>query len=529
MAVIGRRLVVVAAAAIVAASGSMVGATTVHAAVSAPFAVITSPTDGATVTGIFYATVSAGVAPASGDAVKTVRWYVNGGLRAEHACGPSPDTTVCADALAIDPSTLLAALPSSLTAQLVTANGVTVTSSAVNVVTPLNLMQVSILTPSSGDSVSGAVSVSVHASMGIISSDTTKSLTLLVDDVATGVFVCPGGADPYQCDTSFTWHAETASGAHTLRVRLRSTLGHYATSAPVVVVLPSTVPSVLVSSPAPSGVVTGAVAVGVVAVDPTSGDAPESVAVYADGHLVDAASCTAGSNLSLCAETLAWDARRLVGYHVLKAVLTTRNHVVTTSPEVRVGVLSRTVTTMTRPRPVVSGTTVTLRGKVTRLNDGGPAPGVRVVVARKSAVGRDSSVTTVTSASGTFAVAFRVMTNSSFRATTSATSLLGSSVKALTLPVMAKVTCRPMVARARPHQVVRGYCLMPYMPAHTFAELVWRYRGINNSLATGSTGAGRVYFGVYFARRGTYYVRLRFYGNRVFVPSNGPLMKITVV
>jgi hypothetical protein len=528
MQVMGRRWSLAAGATVAAMAGSLLVAGTAHAAVTAPYAVIVSPVDGASVSGVVLATVSAGVVPGSGDTVSSVRWYVNGGLRAEHRCGPGPSDVVCTDVLAIDTTALTGGLPNSVQAQLVTTNGATASSQLVGIVPPLDPLRVAIVSPAPGGSVSGTVTVSATGSVGASVADTVASLTLFVDDVVTDTVACPSTPDPRQCAQSLTWNAATATGAHSLRVRLRTSAGASATSAAVVVLAPSPSPSARISSPAPGAVVAGVVPVSVVAVDPTAGDAPESVALMVDGHEVDSAYCTVGPAASLCAETLSWDSRHVVGSHVLTTTLTTRTKVVVVSASVRVSVFSRTVTTLVRPRPVVSGTTVTLRGKVTRANDGGPAAGVRIVVTRTSAVGRASSVTTTTSATGTFAVVFRVMTNSTFRSRTVATTLLGASVRSTSLPVMARSTCRAITPRVRRGQLARGYCLIPYLPAHTAAELLVGYQGRWYAVVAGYTGAGKVYFGVTFRLRGTFSVRVRFLSNRVFVPSTSPIIRFIV-
>ncbi len=528
MKVDGRRWSLAVGATVTALIGSLLVSGTAHAVVSSPYAVITSPTDGSAVTGVVYATAYAGVLPGAGDAVRSIRWYVNGALRAEHLCGPGPSDVTCTDVLTVDTTQLPSGCGCWLQAELVTANGVTFTSFVSNFNVPVDPLRVSILSPAPEDSVSGTVSVSAEGAIGASVADTAGSLTLLVDDVATDTAACPTLPDPKQCTLSLSWNAVGATGAHTLRVRMRTGIGKYATSPAVPVLLPSPTRSARISSPAPGAVVTGVVPVTVVAVDPTAGDAPESMALYVDGHEVDSAYCTAGTNVSLCATTLSWDSRHVTGFHVLSTSLTTRNKIVVTSAPVRVGVLSRTVTVLTRPRAVVSGALVTVRGKVTRANDGGPAAGVRVVVRRTSAVGRDTSVTTTTSATGTFAAVFRVMTNSTFRSQTVATAMLGSSVRSMSLPVMAASRCRAISARVRRGQLARGYCIVPYLPAHTLADLLVRYQGRWVTLAQGFTGSGRVFFGVRFRPRGVFYVRLRFYGSRVFVPSSSQMVKFTV-
>jgi hypothetical protein len=276
------------------AAGNTTTSATVTVAVpdtSAPAVSVTSPANGASVTGTV--TVSANASDNVG--VVGVQFVLDGvNLGAEDTSSP----------YAISWNTATAAPGAhTLTARARDAAGNTTTSAVILVTVPDgSAPTVSVTAPANGATVTGTVTVSANASDNVA----VAGVQFLLDGVNLGA---EDTSSPY----SVAWNTGTAApGAHTLTARARDAAGNTTTSATIAVTVSDTVaPAVSLTAPANGAIVTGTVTV--------SASASDNVGVAGVQFLLDGASLGAEDTTS--PYSVSWNtATAAVGSHTLTAV-----------------------------------------------------------------------------------------------------------------------------------------------------------------------------------------------------------------
>lgn len=261
----------------------------------------------------------------------------------------------------------------SIQVRMDTTQGSHVLSSAVSVTATHAVATPVIYDPSPGDIVrAGDVWVDADASFAAPRyGDEALSMALLVDGTQVDWQSCDPSSADTGCAVGLDWDASSAAlEDHTLQVRLTTSSGGIWSSAAEHVTLAAAPPGpvVTITSPVPNANVKGTVNVTATgSVDPTSGDAPEFMALSVDdGQYFDFTDCPATG--STCTLSFPWDATGLTGRHTLKVGFATDAD----------GVVSAPVTvTVTSPAPTVSValagdpvtvvrgvTTVTLTGSI---------------------------------------------------------------------------------------------------------------------------------------------------------------------
>ncbi len=275
--------------------------------VTPPTVSITSPADGATVSG----TISVAATASDDVGVVGVQFKLDGAnLGAEQTSGPysiSWDTTGAT------------AGAHTLTAVARDAAGNTTTSAAVHVTVDNGAPTVSITSPADGASVRGTISVAATASddVGVV------GVQFKLDGTNLGAEQTSG---PY----SVSWDTTGASnGAHTLTAVARDAAGHSTTSAAIHVTVDNSAPTVSVTSPSDGSSVRGTVSV--------TATASDNVGVVGVQFKLDGANL--GSELTAGPFTLSWDTTPATdGAHVLTAVARDAAGNTTTSAAVHVTV-----------------------------------------------------------------------------------------------------------------------------------------------------------------------------------------------
>ena len=202
---------------------------------AAPTVQLDSPADGATVTGLGSAHLTATTDPQGGDAPATTRLYLDGALASSASCATSAST--CSVDHLYDVSGLVGS--HTLQAQLTTRGGVTVSSQTVTITVVSPLPTVVVTGPLAGATVTGShVPVTAQGTIDPHQTfDFPLTIALAVDGTTVDSEAC-GTASATTCATGLDWStAGAALGAHSLVVTLTTTHGRVGSSLPVVVTL----------------------------------------------------------------------------------------------------------------------------------------------------------------------------------------------------------------------------------------------------------------------------------------------------
>ncbi|MDX6209521.1 MAG: hypothetical protein QOE24_1912 [Frankiales bacterium] len=213
----------------VSTAAALVGPVLTAAASTGPTVAITAP---ATATGLVTVTATGNVDPTENDTVTTMTLLVNGvPYGASQACRTN-GIDQCATTFTWDSTGLNG--PYTLSARLMTSKHPATDSAPVTVTATNPAPTVTISAPKPGAVAHGTLSVTATGSLDLSQSDTSVSLQLWVDGLKYGLPVaCPLTVDVAKtCTTTFTVHASTWSGAHTVQVSVATALN--SASSPVV-------------------------------------------------------------------------------------------------------------------------------------------------------------------------------------------------------------------------------------------------------------------------------------------------------
>jgi len=306
----------------------------------APTVAITSPISGATLAGLTSVVVSASTGATLSDYPASIAVFRDGSNPIGTVpCAASLHT--CSGSVSWDATTLPGT--HTLTAQVVTTRGVTVTSAPVAVTVSNPAPAVSITAPAPNSTLTGTTSVSVSASTATALSDYPASITVHDGLNLVGTVTC--AALVHLCSGTLQWDTTSLTGPHALTAQVLTTRSVSAASASVPVIVSNPGPAVSVTSPTPGSTVAGATPVAVSASTLTSlSDYPASIIVRDGSTVIGTVTCAV--SVHSCSGTVSWDTTGLAGVHNLGAVVVTTLAV--SVPSVQVPV------TVANPAPTVS-------------------------------------------------------------------------------------------------------------------------------------------------------------------------------
>ncbi len=487
-----------------------------------PTVSITSPLNADSVSGTVNVAVTAATDVSQTDSPDVVEFYVGGIKKASHTC--TPGVPVC-DAAFVWNGTGVSG-SQTFRAKVTTMNGLSVLSDIVTVTVVSPAPTVSITSPSTGDVVSGTVSVSVGGSTDASQSDYVEHLDFFIDGVSRGSHACP--VKVRVCTFVFTWNATGLSGSRSFTAKLSTTNGKQATSAPVTVSVISPAPMLSITSPAPGAVVTGTVDVQVTgSTDAGQSDSPYRVELLVDGVVKGSHPCTPGG-ASTCTATLPWDSSASVGEHTVTSRLTTVQGVITSSAPLVLSVYSKSRIVFFTPSVSRYGGVVTVRGRLFATNTSAGVAGVSVRLTRTPAIGPSRSFTVTTSPSGLFAVSFPATSNTVVSAASASQVWLARSTAATSQRVLAPITCSLSRSVVRAGVRSTGLCSVPGLPKGTRLSLRYYFAGRWATLATGRASGPRIPLSFTFIRGGGYYLQVVVVANKAYVATGSRLMKLRI-
>jgi hypothetical protein len=413
--------------------------------------------------------------------------------------------------------------PRTLTALVTTAGGTTA-SASVGVTVANPDPAVAITSPADGATVVGATSVAVSASTGSTLSDFPTSIAVTADGSTVGTVPCT--PPQHLCSGSVPWDTTALSGAHSLSAVLTTT-GGLSASASSGVTVANPAPTVGITTPGASSVVSGSVTVlASGSTDPRRSDLPSTFTLLVDGVAVSSVVCPSATHD--CGVALTWSAAASAGPHTLVVTMTTTGGASATSAAVAVLAASSSRVVLTLPRIARAGATVVVTGRVVTTTDGQGVAGAVVTLTRRPAVGKASIVRVVTGPGGVFTSRSVARTNTGVTAVVASTAWLGSSRGATVLRAAAPMTCRVTTHRLAVGAVGRGACAVPGLPAGTRLALRYLVRGRLATLASGAAKGAAIPFAFGFPKAGTYQLRVDLLASKVYVATTSALILVVV-
>jgi hypothetical protein len=400
-----------------------------------------------------------------------------------------------------------------------------------------------------GTSVKGVVPVSVFGTTTPGTTSQPATLELLVDGASSPAYTFTCAGTDWSCSTTFGWDTAALSlGSHTLSARITSTNpSDSATSSTVTLTVlasaPPQAPAVSISVAGAGAGTSGVVGPGSVDVHAAASTVtgtttyPSSLDLIVDGNTASPATSVPCSGTTYdCGGVLTWNTAGLFGAHTIAVRVNA-----TTGCETVVGACSKlssalavkvaapTTSVLTPLTVVRSGTTVTVRGRVTVPLSKLGASAMTVKVTGRPAVGSAFARTVTTTSTGTFSAAFRVSTTTVFTAQALTTGWYLPSTTAVRQYVSGVPACR--LAATTVKRGVRDVmtCRLASLPTATSATLQYLYAGTWRTLVATKSTAGTVSFGFAMRSRGTWSLRVVIGSNRVFSTSVSSALRLRVV
>jgi hypothetical protein len=310
---------------------------TVTASNPAPTVSVTSPTAGATVSGITTVSVNASTDGSQSDYPVSLALYIDGSLFQTAPC-PLPHTTHSCESTFTWDSTGLTGTHV-LTASVTTTRNLTVTSADDSVTVNSPVPTATVTSPTVGATVADVVNVSFTGSTDASQTDYPTSLALSVDGTQFTSFPCPLPHTVHSCSGSVNWDTAGLSGTHVLTASVLTTKGLSASSVDVTVTVNNPGPTAAVFSPTDGSTVVGVTTVNVSGTtDVSQSDYPTQIALYVDGNSFQTFNCPMPQNIHSCSFAFTWDATGIGGTHVLSAGVVTTHANTGTSKDVTVTV-----------------------------------------------------------------------------------------------------------------------------------------------------------------------------------------------
>ena len=491
---------------------------TVH--LSRPTVTITPPSGD--ILGAFRIVVSG--TPDGGATPTAIELSVDGTLLGTPSSCPGSAATPACSASVVWDSSGAANGSHVIVARLVAGAALLATDSlTVTVANPLP--SVMITSPTTASAVVGVTSVAVLASTDTALTDYPASIAVSDGSTVIGTVTC--SPPSHTCDGAVSWDATSLSGARTLTAAVTTTHSVSARSAPVAVTVRNPVPTVSITSPGASDVVSGSVSVRVTgSTDPRRSDLPDRFSLLVDGVGLSTATCSTATHD--CALVLTWGASRSVGAHTVVVTMSTTSGATASSPSVLVFVSSASRVVLGLPKIVSSGSTVVVTGRVVAATTGRGVPGVSVTVKRLPVVGAASSVRVVTGVGGVFTVRYVARANATVTAVVARRPWLATSRGTTPLRVAAPMTCNVTTRTLAVGAVGRGACSVPGLPAGTRLSLRYIVGGRLATLASGSARGAAIPYSFGFPTPGVYLLRIDLLATKVYVATSSSLIRVVV-
>jgi large repetitive protein len=364
---------------------SCVAAVGARAASPPPTISITSPASGATVKGTV--SITAQATAGSGDTMYSVNFYDGVNSIGSYSCDQQ---ATCA-------ATVKWQATGSSGQHTITARanaGTAHTDSTGVVVTVLTPPPTVALTAPAAGAVKGTVTLTASAATDPALDDYPSSLTFYDGVNSIGSLNCQG---QQTCSGSASWKATGLSGIHALTVRVRTSRGDSATSAPVQVTVDTPLPTVSITKPSAGASLRGGTLTlaASAATDPALDDYPTSVEFFDGANRIDGFSC---QGQQTCVGSIRWNTSGLKGKHTLKAVVHTNQGASATSGGVTVG---SPVQIHAKPRCTLSAHHVRVGGRVRGTCTVPSArKGTKVALKYRTASGSYATALTVRTGSG---------------------------------------------------------------------------------------------------------------------------------
>lgn len=287
-----------------------------------PTAAVTSPTDGATVSGDVTINFNGVVDPSQVDYVDHIDLLINGSLQTTYNCKMTQVKT-CSSSYLWSATGLDGAYQ--LQARVVTTNRLTVLSAISTVTVNSPAPTTSITNVHDGDTVAGIVNFDVVGAVDSTQNDSIISLSLYLDGTKIRTAPCNGSGPTKSCETLFTWDGTGISGDHTFASEIVTANGLIVRAPVITVHVISPAPTATITSVADGDTVSGLVNVDILgAVDSTQNDYVDTIRLYVDGMLANSKPCRSAPART-CDTSFGWDVSKLAGDHTLQAqVVTTR-------------------------------------------------------------------------------------------------------------------------------------------------------------------------------------------------------------
>ncbi len=492
-----------------------------------PTVAISSPTEGATVSGIVTVNAVGTVDASQADSGATMGLYVDNVLVDTESCpaGRSCPATLTWDGSGVNGTRTLKVV-------FHTTNDKSASdSNSVRLTTTPPVATIS--APANGATVSGPVTIVTNGAINAAQKDTPASMQLLVDgQPTTAAQPCVGtAAAPKACSVPFGWDTTGLSGAHTLQASFRTQKGFSALSAKSTVTIVSPLPVATILTPASNATVhrTATITASGV-INATQTDSPASMQLTLDGVALGTAIPCAPAPTSprACTVSYPWSTTGLTGRHTLAATVVSAKGVVGASTATSVYVYGGTKTVITPAKAQRAGRSVTYTGRVTTLINRLGTPGVKVKIVIKPAVGKSRTLYVLTNAKGYFKVAFKPAVNTTVIATMVGLPYYGTSHTFSKLHVVPTFKCT-VGSSVRRNSLDRGSCRVTNLPKTTKVSLQYEFAGHWFTLGTGRAPGPVIPFSFRFAHSGSYHVRVVLSGTSVFAAATGPSLKVAVL
>ncbi len=277
---------------------------------------ITSPANGATVSGTVEIDATASTDPSGSDDPASLEFYVDNSAVGSASCTGTEQT--CTGSFVWDSTGLSGS--HTLLAVVQTVDGASANSAMVTVTVNSPAPVVRITVPNNRARVTGQVTIGATGSTAASQSDYPAALTFYVDNNAVGSAACTG--TEHVCKGAYTWNSTGLSGTHRLQVVMQTVKGLTANSPTVSVTVNSPEPTAAVTRPESGSVVKGRVKIdGTGSTSASQSDYPAALTFYVDNNVVGSAPCTGTEHV--CTGSTVWDATGLTRNHVLMVEVTT--------------------------------------------------------------------------------------------------------------------------------------------------------------------------------------------------------------
>ena len=295
---------------------------------SLPYAVITSPSDGDSVTGMVNVMVEGHTDMAAADTISALTLMVDGGPAGTPVdCSANADPNNCLGTVVWNAS-VSGPGPHTLVVEMTSSASTPTDSAPIGVTVPAPAPPTAAInaTSATGGNVRGVVHVSATGTIDSSSTETSMSLQLKVNGTLVGSAISCAGANP--CSTTLLSYDTGPDGdnavEHLRAVFVTSTTT--VTSAPVSVTSDNPTPTVAISAPADGSAQAGDITVTATGTIPTGEtDTAANLQLFVNGVYKATAAC--GTDTAVCTRSLTWHATgQAANNYALRVYFFTADH-----------------------------------------------------------------------------------------------------------------------------------------------------------------------------------------------------------